>query len=337
MSTFKLGLLTAAVVSSLAVSAHAAPPAYSVTGKIAGPDGGWDLLGVDPASHRLYVARSGGVLAVDLASGAVTPDLVKSVRGHAALPIPGTSMVISTSGGEGKAYLFDGTTGAVSAALTVGKNPDAAAYDPATKTVWVMNPGSGDISVVDPAAGKVIDTVAVGGSLELGAADGKGRMYINIEDKNEVVVLDTKARKLVTRFPLKGCDGPTGIAYDPESRQILSACANGVAIVSAPDGKLIASLKVGARPDGAAFDEGRHLAFVPSGGEGNISVIRLGKTPEVIETVQTTKGARTIALDEATGALYLPSAQYGAAPAGGGRPTITPGSFAVLVVTPAKS
>ena len=331
----RLALTTVLAALCLSAAARAAAPTYVVTGKIAGPDGGWDLLGVDPAAHRLYVARSGGVMAVDLATGTVTPDLVKSQRGHAALPIPGTAMVVSTSGGEGKAYLFDGTAGAISAALTVGKNPDAAAYDPATKTVWVMNPGSGDISVVDVAAGKVIDTVAVGGSLELGVADGAGKLFVNIEDMNEVVVMDTRARKLLTRFPLTGCDGPTGIAYDPRAKQILSACANGVAIVSEPDGKFIASLKVGARPDGAAFDETRHLAFVPSGGEGNISVIRLGKTPEVIETVQTAKGARTITLDPSTGVLYLPSAQY--APAvGTARPAMIPGSFAVLIVSPAK-
>ena len=320
-----------------AAAAKTAPPTYSVTGHIAGPDGGWDLLGVDPAGRRLFIARSGGVMEVDLASGAVTADVVKSQRGHAALPIPGGSLVLSTSGGDGTATLFDGATGKVVATLAVGKNPDAAAWDPATRTAWVMNPGSGDISVIDPATAKVVDTVAVGGSLELGAADGRGRLFVNVEDKNEVAVIDTKARKVVARFPLKGCNGPTGIAYAPDVKMVLSACANGVAIVSAPDGRLISSVTVGQRPDGALYDERRHLFFVPSGGDGTLSVIQPDAMPAVTQTVQTAKGARTAALDPATGVIYLPSAQYGPVPAAGGRPPMIPGSFSVIVVSPAAA
>ncbi len=333
--TIALAALSVCCVAG-AAAAKTPVPAYSVAARIAGPDGGWDLLGVDPASQRLYVARSGGVMAVDLATGKVTPDLVKSARGHGALPIPGTGLVISTNGGSGAATLFEGTTGKVIADIPVGKNPDAIAYDPATKTVWVMNPGSQDISVIDPSTARVIDTVAVPGSLELGVADGKGRMFVNVEDKNEVVVLDTRARKIVRRFALKGCDGPTGIAYTPDSKLILSACANGVAIVSEPDGDLVASLKVGPRPDGAVYDERRHLAFVPSGGDGTLSIIRLDAKAEVVAIVPTAKGARTAALDSTTGRIYLPSAQYGPPPAAGGRPSMIPGSFSVIVVEPTK-
>ena len=168
-------------------------------------------------------------MAVDLATNTVTPNLVKSLQGHAALAIPGTSQVISTNGGNGTAAIFEGTTGQITATLTVGTKPDAIAFDPATKTIWVMNPGSGDISVIDPVAAKVIDTVAVGGSLELGAADGEGRLYVNVEGKNDVAVIDTRSRKLITRFALADCDGPTGLAYAPDAKLILSACKNGVA------------------------------------------------------------------------------------------------------------
>jgi YVTN family beta-propeller protein len=305
--------LAAAVLSAGAV------PTYSLGGSIAGPDGGWDLLAVDPEAHRLYVARSTGVMAVDLPTGKVSAGLVPLTRGHGVLPIPGTSRVIATSGGTGQAILFEGATGQVAATLAVGKNPDAVAYDPATKTVWVMNPGSGDISVVDPVAAKVVDTVSVPGGLELGAADGQGRLYVNIEDKNEVAVIDTRARKLLSRFPLKGCDGPTGIVYSAKAREIVSACGNGVAVVSSPDG--------------AVYDPARDLAFVPSGGDGTLSVISLGAAPQVVATVATAKGARTAALDPSTGRIYLPSAKYAAA-VGNARPAMLPGSFAVLVVSP---
>ena len=306
---------------------------YSVVKYIPGPDGGWDLLSVDPVAGRLYAARSNGVMAVDLKSDKVSPDIVPSNRGHDAMCIPGTTTVISTNGGANTAMLFNGGTGEVMATLPVGTKPDAVAWDPATKTAWVMTPGSGDISVVDPKSAKVIATIAVGGSLELGAADGNGRLYVNVEDKNEVAVLDTRARKVVTRFPLKGCEEPTGIVYAADVRQIVSACANGVAIVSAPNGRQIASLKVGPGPDGAAYDAVRHLAFIPSGGDGTLSILRLGFKPAVIASVATAKGARTVVLDPSTGRLYLPSAKYLPA-VDGKRPAMVSGSFAIIVVAP---
>ena len=328
-------ILGAVVASLLSSAALAAPkvPAYEIVDRIAGADGGWDLLSVDPVSERLYIARSNGVMAIDLKTSKVSPDIVPSNRGHDAMSIPGTPNVISTNGGANTATLFNGLTGEVIATLAVGTKPDAVAWDPATKTTWVMTPGSGDISVVDPASAKVVATIAVGGSLELGAADGKGRLYVNVEDKNEVVVLDTRARKVITRFPLKGCEEPTGIAYAADTKQIVSACGSGVTIVSSPDGRQIASLNTGAGADGAVYDARRRLAFVPSGGEGTLSIIRLGAKPIVVGKIATAKGARTVALDSATGRLYLPSAQY--LPANGAkRPPTVPGSFRILVVAP---
>ncbi len=321
-------------LAALALATATAAPTYTVSDRIAGPDGGWDLAAV--ANGRLYVARSKAVMSVDLASKAMTPSLVVLSGGHGILAIPGGDLVLATSGGVGTATLFKGATGEVVATIPVGKNPDAMSWDPVTKTAWVFNPGSHEASVIDPATAKVIDTVAIPGALELGAADGKGRIYLNIEDKNEVAVIDTRTRKLVSTFPLTGCDGPTGIAYSMKAKLIVSACGNGVAMVSAPDGKLVATLKIGPRPDGAAMDEARGLVLIPTGGDGALSVIHLSPKPEVISVATTTKGARTIALDEKTGTAYLPSAQYGPAPAAGGRAPLLPGTFAVLVVSPAK-
>lgn len=330
----RLALVSAALLAAGAIAAKApVAPHYGVVGEIAGPDGRWDLLSVDPVAERLYVAQSDGVLAVDLASGKPTPNLVPSMRGHDAMAIPGTTRVISSNGAANTVTIFEGATGRVIATLPVGTKPDAIAWDPATKIAWVMTPGSGGISLVDPIGAKVIDTIAVGGSLELAAADGRGQLYVNVEDKNEVAVLDTRAHKVVARFPLKGCDGPTGIAYAADAKLILSACANGVAVVSAPDGREVASLKIGPGADGAVYDARRHLAFVPSGGDGTLSVIRLLPTPGVAATVKTAKGARTIALDTSTGRLYLPSAQYLPA-VGTARPAMVPGSFRILVVAP---
>ena len=322
--------LTAILLAAFAPPALAA---YHVAAQLPAGDGGWDLASVDPADHRLYVARPDGVTAIDLATGRATEKLVPGQRVHAALAIPGTHDVISTNGTSNNALLFDGRTGQIRATIPTGTKPDAAVYDPATRTVWIMDPGSGEVTVVDPATAKVVATVAVGGSLELGAADGRGRMYVNVEDKNEVVVLDTRAKKVVSRFPLAGCEGPTGIAFDPAAGQIVSACANGVAIVSTPAGRQVASLPIGKGADGAAYDPKRHVVLIPAGRDGNVAVIRLGSKPAVTEQIPTAVSARTIAIDASTGRAYLPSATL--APAvGKERPKPVPGTFKVIVVAP---
>jgi hypothetical protein len=132
---------------------------------------------------------------------------------------------------------------------------------------------------------------------------------------------------------LKGCEGPTGIAFDPQSQEILSACANGIAIVSKPDGRQVAQLPIGKGADGAAFDEKRHVALVPAGRDGNLTIIRLGPAPAVVGQIATAVSARTIAVDPSTGRAYLPSATL-AAPVGNERPKPVPGSFRVVVVAP---
>jgi len=323
--------LALALVAGSVAPAPVADSHYKIVAQLSAGDGGWDLLSVDPADQRLYIAHGDGVTAIDLRTGEAIDKIVPGKRVHAALAIPGTHDVISTNGETNNATLFDGRTGRVRATIATGTKPDAAAYDPATRTVWIMNPGSGDVTVVDPSTAKVLATVAVGGSLELGAATGYGRLYVNIEDKNEVAVLDTYKRRVVTRFPLQGCDGPTGIAYDPTSREVLSACGNGVAIISAANGRQIARLPIGKGADGAAFDATRHIALVPAGRDGNLTVIRLKPVPKVIGQVTTAVSARTIALDPVSGRAYLPSATLGP-PVGNEHPKAVPGSFRVLVV-----
>lgn len=324
--------IAAFFVASLAQASGADAQSYRVAAQLPAGDGGWDLASVDPVAQRLYVARTDGVTAIDLRTGKATDRIVPGQRVHAALAVPGTHEVLSTNGETNRALLFDGLTGKVRATIKTGTKPDAAAYDPATHTVWIMNPGSGDVTVVDPVSAKVVATVAVGGSLELGAADGRGRLYVNIEDKNAVAVIDTRARKVVARFPLQGCEGPTGIAYDPASNEIVSACGeNAVAIVSAPDGRQIARLPIGKGADGAEFDPKRHVALVPAGRDGNVTIIKLQPRPAVVGQVTTAVSARTIALDPSTGRAYLASAKLVRA-AAGERPKPLPGSFRVLVV-----
>jgi DNA-binding beta-propeller fold protein YncE len=326
-------LILAAFVAALTQAAPAASPSYRVIAQLPAGDGGWDLLSVAPADQRLYVAHGDGVTAIDLRTGKATDKIVTGQRVHAALAIPGTHEVVSTNGETNNAYLFDGLTGKIRATIPTGTKPDAAAYDPATHTVWIMDAGSGEATVVDPVSAKVLATVAIGGSLEMGEADGHGRLYVNVEDRNEVVELDTRARKVERTFPLKGCEGPTGLVYDPATKEVVSACANGVAVISRPDGSEVASLPIGKGADGAAFDPIHHVALVPAGRDGNLTMIRLSPKPAVVGQLQTAVSARTITIDPSTGRAYLPSAQLAPAPAGE-RPKPVPGTFRVLVVAP---
>lgn len=320
-------------LAAAAMAPAASTAGYRVVAQLPAGDGGWDLASVDPADQRLYVARSDGVTAIDLRTGKAADHLVPAQRGHAALAIPGTHEVLLTNGETNNAVIFDGRTGRVRATIPTGTKPDAAIYEPASRTLWIMNPGSGDITVVDPHGAKVVATVAVGGSLELAAVDGRGRLYVNIEDKNEVAVIDARRRAVLARFPIKGCDGPTGIALDPASGEIVSACANGVAIVSRLEGRQVAQLPIGKGADGAAFDPVRKLVLIPAGRDGNLTLIRLTPAPRVVGQVATAPSARTIALDPTTGRAYLPSATMAPAPAGQ-RPKPVPGTFRVLVVGP---
>ena len=318
-----------------AAPAAAAPLAYSVVGQIRGADGGWDTLSVDPVHQRLFVARSDAIMAVDLRTGRVTDKLVPADRAHAALAIPGTSEVLSTNGNANTAVIFDGGTGKVRATIPTGKRPDAAAYDPATRTIWVMTPGDGNITVIDASSAKVVATVPVGGSLEFGAADGKGRLYVNVEDRNEVAVIDTRHRTVLAREPLPGCDGPSGIVYVPRLSETVSACGNGVADVLSASGKPIATVPVGRGPDGAEYDARRNAVLVPSGREGELYAISMSGSPHVVAKVATAVSARTIALDPSTGRAYLPAVDQLPAPAGQ-RPPAKPGTFRITVVAPSS-
>lgn len=310
-----------------------AAPGFHVIERIAGPDGGWDFVRVDAANNRVLVARSGSVMAIDLTTKAVTAGLAPGALLHDALPLNDGREILVTHGGQAAAVFADAKTGDVLATVKTGLGPDAAAFDPDSGLVLVMDHVGGDVVLIDAKTHAEVGRIVVGGELELAAVDGRGRAYVNIEDQNAIAVLDLKARKVVARYSLPGCDGPTGLAYDATEHQLLAACDGASVLVSARTGKLLATLPTGPGADGAAFDPLARLAFVPSGGAGTLSVIAIGKgSARLVETVATQTGARTIALDPRTGRLYLPTAKYGPAPAPGKRRPMLPGSFEVLVV-----
>ncbi len=335
MKTKLLAASVLALITATTAQAAAPPAPMKIVDRIAGPDGGWDYANFDPVHRRLYVAHGAAITAIDVDTGKVTPALVAAQRAHIALPLPGGDELLVTNGGANTATLVDAMTGAVRATVATGQNPDAALFDPASGLAFVMNGRSGDITLIDVKAAKTVGAIPVGGKLEFGVADGHGRVFVNVEDKGEIAVIDTAKRKVIAHWAMAGCEEPSGLAYAADSKLLIAACANGKAeVVSSTSGKVVASLPVGEDPDAAIYDPERHLAYVPSGGEGTLTVISVGapKGLAVLQTLKTQLGARTGAVDPKTGKVYLPSAEYDSPAQAGGRPRIKSGSFAVLVV-----
>ncbi|HEY2661835.1 MAG TPA: hypothetical protein VGI79_19095 [Caulobacteraceae bacterium] len=330
-----LALVAAAVAAPFAAAQTA--PAYSVTGHIKAPDGGYDYTSFDPVHRRVYVSRAGGVLAFDVDAGTVNGHLADAQRSHEVLPLADGAQLLITDSGSNSAHLVDAVSGKRLAEIPTGQKPDAALLDPASGLALVMNGHSGDVTLIDPVAQKAVGSIAVGGALEFGVADGAGKAFVNIEDQNRVAVLDIRARQVIARYALAGCDGPTGLAYAADAGVLIAACANKTAkVIRAADGKDLATLAIGAGPDAVIYDAARKLAFIPCGRDGILEVIAVRGAGDVaiVQTLKTQAGARTGALDPKTGAIYFPTAHFVAA-AGAAKPAAAPGTFELLIVSPA--
>jgi YVTN family beta-propeller protein len=334
----KSRLIAAAALWALAFSASvaaAAPPPLPLhlTDRMEGPDGGWDYVSQDPERRRLYFSRSYGLMALDLKSGKLDPKFAEGATVHAVVAPPGSDAILTTNSGDDTARVIDAQTGATRLSIPTGRKPDAAVYDPASKLIFVMNAHSGDATVIDPATWTKRATVPVGGSLEFAVADGKGRVFVNVEDANEIAVIDTAALTRAARYALPGCEGPTGMALN-RSGVLISSCANGVAkLIDAATGADLGSLPIGAHPDAVVYDPGRDLAYIPCGDSGELVVIgdANSRKPRVLRPVQTQKGAKTAGLAPRSGRVYLPTATMIPA-ADGKRPTAKPGAFNILVL-----
>lgn len=333
MTVSRFAALCLGLCAAAPMAAQAAGPGYHVIDRVSGPDGGWDYVRVDAVNNRILVAHGGSIMAVNLATKAVTAGLAPGAILHDPLPVNGGTEVMVTNGGTAEVVFYNAKTWAEVARVKTGAGPDAAAFDAHSGLVLVMDHRGGDITLIDPKAHKAVGSIPVGGDLEAAAVDGAGKAFVNVENKNEIVAIDLAARKALGRYPLAGCDGPTGLAYDAADKQLIAACDGSTVVVDAATGKVVAALATGKGADGIAFDPGQNLAFVSAGQAGTLAVIAVGKgKASVVETVKTQVSARTIALDANTGRLYLPATEYGPKPASGGRAPMLPGSFKILVV-----
>ena len=328
--------LSAILVWSTGVQA-ADSPIYRLIQRIKVPDGGFDYATFDQAADRVYMPRGSFTTVIDPKTGAVS-QFANGESNHIALPIPGTNLLVLTQGGKGIIRILDKTSDKVLADLPAGKNPNSAAYDPVTKLAFVMNKESGNTTVVDPVARKVVDTIAISPNvLEFPVADGNGRIFDNVETTAEIAVIDAKSHKVTTTYKMPGCERPSGLAYAPEPKLLISSCRNGMAkIVQADSGKEVASIPIGAGPDAAIYDQRRQLAFIPCGGDGVLDIISLidPAHPALVQKVETQAGSRTGTLDPDTGRVYLMASKPDPSAGGGrGAPRLA-GSWEVLVVGP---
>jgi DNA-binding beta-propeller fold protein YncE len=329
--------LVFAAVSALAfASAAKAAPPYVMTGSIAGADGGWDYATFDPTLNRLYLSHADSVFVVDVATGQVTPKLGTAPHGHKVLPLDGGAVLAVTVGADNSLTFLDAQTGATLASVPTAAGPDSALFDPASGLVLVAAHRAGEVDLIDPKTRKAVVAIPVGGTLEELATDGAGRIFVNVENRNEVVALDLATRAVTKRLKLEGCDGPTGLVYVPDAHALVAACDGKAAIIDAKTLTLEKLVAIGQGPDAALYDPKRRLVLIPCGQSGVLSVIDASPSGgfTVVGTYPTQTSARTGALDPATGKVYLPAALF-APPAPGARHgAMTPGSFHIIVISP---
>ena len=337
-----LGFLIALTGRTLTAPAQqpstSAGPGYHLeaTWKLGG-EGGWDYATVDSSTHRLYVTRTDRVQVIDTGNGKTVGEVPGLEGGHGTALVPDEKRGFATSGKSGTVLVFDlQTLKRVGEPIKVGQKPDAIVYDSASKHVFAFNGESDDASVIDPATARVVATIPLGGGPEFAGTDGRGTVFVNLEDKNETLAIDVQTNTVIHRWPLAPGESPSGLAVDGTKGRVFAGCHNEqMVVLDAGSGKVLATPAIGQGVDACAFDPATGCAFA-SCGDGTLTVVKEenGSFP-VVEKITTSKGARTLALDPVTHAVYLPTAEFEPAPTpapgqGRVRPKMVPGSFMVL-------
>jgi YVTN family beta-propeller protein len=304
-----------------------------------GGDGGWDYLTMDPDSRRLYISRGNHFQVLNIDSGNLEGDVTGLQGVHGIALDKADNKGFISDGRDNSVVVIDlkslKTTGKVQA----GTNPDAILFDPSTKRVFAFNGRSSNATAIDAKDNKVAGTVALDGKPEFAVSDGKGKVFVNIEDKSEVQQIDPKTLKVVNTWPLAPCESPSGLALDASDGRLFAGCDNEtMAILDANSGKVVATEKVGKGVDAAAYDKAVHQAYTSNGQDGTITVVKENGPSDfaVAESVPTKRSARTMTVDDKTHNLITVAADFEKAPeqAAGQprqRPKMVPGSFVVLV------
>lgn len=312
---------------------------YKVLRKVPiGGAGGWDYLTVDSQNRRLYVAHSTQIEVINLDTYQSAGVIPNTSGAHGVAVVPALNKGYITNGRTATCLVFDLKTLKQTGEVKTDKKPDAVLYEPAVKRVFAANNEGNTLTVIDPATDAVVGTVVLGGAPEALVSDEKGHLYVNLEDTNEIVVVDTQTLKVINRWPLKPGEEPTGLALDRKNGRLFSVCGNPLMMVlDVKTGKVLAQLPIGKGSDGVIFNPATGQA-ISANGDGTMTVVtETNGTFSVAQSVPTQRGARTIAFDAKTGHVWTATADYGAAPAAttenpNPRPAVVPNSFFVMEV-----
>lgn len=294
--------------------------------------GGWDYIASGPDNNRLYVSHGTQVNILDETTGDSIGVIPNTTGVHGIAFVTALGKGYTSNGRLNTVTVFDLKTNQVLSQITAGTNPDAIMYDEFTKTIITCNGRSNDLSMIDPVTEKIVATIPVGGKPETAVSDKKGKIFVNIEDKNEIIAVDLTTHTVLNRWSLSPSEGPTGLAIDLKNNRLFSGCNKTLVIMDAGSGKIIQRVTIGNGCDGVDFDPALGYAFA-SCGEGVLSIVNENDgVYKLLENVPTKASARTIALNKKTHTIYLPAGEFGKATAEGTRPPLVPGTFQILVV-----
>jgi DNA-binding beta-propeller fold protein YncE len=326
-------------------NAQSMKPEYKVVNKIHLPgETWWDYPSIDASTGRLFVSRGTMVQVVDVRDGKLVGTIPNTEGVHGIALAEDLNRGFTSDGADSSVTVFNLKTLKIIAKIPVtGRGPDAILYDPFTHRVFTCNGGTSNSTVIDARTDKVVGTIELSGRPEFSATDGQGRIYINIEDKSLIDEINPRTMKIEHVWPIAPGEHPSGLAIDARNHVLFSVCHNKLMVVmNALDGKVITTLPIDERVDGAAYDPVLQRAY-SSNGEGTLTIVqREGRDSyKVLEVLQTQAGARTIALDTKTHRLYLPTAEFNPRPEPTAanprpRPTMKENSFVVLEVAPVK-
>ena len=308
-------------LGALAAPALLSAQSYKVEKYNIGGEGGTDYLTSDPAAGRVFISRGTHVMVVDATTGKVLGDIQDTPGVHGIAIVAKSGHGFTTNGRDSTSTMFDLRTLAPIKKVKAGINGlDGIMYDDATDRVLTINHSTpeGTATVIDPNSGDVVGRITLSGRApEGGVSDGKGRIFINLEDKNAIDVVDTKTWKVVSTWPIEPCDGPTGIAMDRTTNRIFAGCSNKSVVVDATTGKVVAEIPNGNGVDALGWDQSQKLMYIPAGRDGNVTVVHEDSPDNyrVVATVPTMVGAKTIAIDDKRHIAYAFTPEYGPAPA----------------------
>jgi YVTN family beta-propeller protein len=296
--------------------------------------GKWDYIQVGPVDNLLYVSHGTQVNIINKNTGDSVGVIQNTIGVHGIAFDVENNKGFTSNGRSNSITVFNMNTNKIINEIPAGKNPDAIFYDSFSKKIITCNGHSESISIIDPVNDKVIDSINVGGSPETAVSDGAGKLFINVEDKNEIVVVDAKNFTVLNHWSIAPGVSPTGLSIDINTKRLFAGCKNMLVIINAVDGSLINNLPIGKGCDGTAFDPATNIIYA-SCGDGTLTAIHEDDANKftVIENALTKKGARTLSLDTATHLIYLPTAEFEPLePGQTGRPKTKDGTFQVLVV-----